>query len=104
MNDPIYPCRVCGLDQGFDQWNPPTYFICPCCGVEFGYDDATPEDVRGYRQRWLNNDLDWIRSVPDDPEARDLWLANTPKWFDPDERPRHWDFAIQMQNIPDEYR
>lgn len=54
-----YYCSVCGLPlRDFavgEDWDTPTYDICPCCGVEWGNEDYTPEVLTEYRNKWLES-------------------------------------------------
>lgn len=38
-----YICPICGYDKllepPYDEYNNPSYEICPCCGFEYGFDD-----------------------------------------------------------------
>ena len=56
----IYPCRVCGFDQMYDQWKPASFNICSCCACQFGYNDLALSQVRRYRMHWLINGANWF--------------------------------------------
>jgi len=85
--DELYRCRVCGLLQDDPPWgedgHTASFEICVCCGTEFGYEDATPAGVARKRAGWL--------------------AAGTP-WFDPKQKPAHWDLDAQLAHIPQQYR
>lgn len=83
----IYPCRICGLDQGEDMWNPPQYgLICGCCFTEFNLEDDTLLQVRSMRK---------------------FWLTSGAKWCDKETKPANWnsieDLTNQLKNIPHEW-
>lgn len=81
-----YPCRVCGLEQRIDQWNPPSLAICSCCATEFGLSDRTLEEVRNTRM---------------------AWLIEGAGWFKPKDKPEQWhsidDLVKQLKDIPFEW-
>ena len=84
----FYPCRVCGLDQGYDMWKPMSHSICPCCACEFGIDDDSLSLLRKYRMNWLTNGAVW--------------------WHEKQKRkPVNWntieDLTNQLKNIPYEW-
>lgn len=83
----IFPCRVCGLDQGSDQWNPaPTYDFCDCCSTEFGVHDITLGQVQSVRMHWLTTGA---------------------KWANKKTKPDNWhtieDLTKQLKNVPYEW-
>ncbi len=57
-----YLCPVCGYDElkspPYDEFNCPTYEICPSCGTEFGYDDATVKHS-DLRAKWIKGGMKW---------------------------------------------
>lgn len=84
----LYHCRVCGLKQSEKQWgddgNTPSYNICSCCGVEFGNEDFYLDDLREYRDEWLN--------------------TKKGKWFKPKKIPENWSLEEQLRQIPEKYK
>lgn len=84
MNE--HNCRVCGLYIDDLPWgkdgNCPTYEICSCCGVEFGNEDYTIESTKQYREKWINEGMNW---------------------FEPSEKPENWDKEEQFKNIPQDF-
>jgi len=87
MKGSMKACRVCGLEQPDYPWGEsgaaPTYAICACCGVEFGYEDSTLLGIKKYRENWLRTNGNW---------------------WSPEERPPDWALAIQLENIPPQFR
>lgn len=81
----IYPCRVCGLDQEYDAWNPTLYDICDCCRTEFGLHDTSLEQVRKIRMHWLTTG------------AKRGYLKNPSNWHTIE------DLTSQLKNIPHEW-
>ena len=77
---PEYICRVCGYqyDTPFESTD-----ICICCFCEADYDDRYLEDVRKYRQKWIEAGYPW---TDDKFPAPDGWNAEE-----------------QMKNIPHEW-
>ncbi|WP_121613610.1 hypothetical protein [Mesobacillus foraminis] len=64
-----YICPLCGFDQldqpAYDEYNDPSFDICPCCRFQFGDDDDI-ENSEGvfmqreethtiYRKKWIEN-------------------------------------------------
>lgn len=86
-NDEICFCRVCGLRFDDPPWGldgqSPSFDICPCCGVEFGYEDCNHAAIRGYRDEWIRDGMNW----------------NYKK-----SRPEFWDVTAQMACIPERFR
>jgi hypothetical protein len=81
-----FPCRVCGLEQVADMWNPRSYQICSCCMTEFGLDDETLRQVQRRRMLWLTSGAD--------------------KWFREEKKPDTWtmkEMTEQLKNIPPEW-
>ena len=81
-----FPCRVCGLEQPADMWNPKSYGICHCCGTEFGMNDDTPRMVSYLRMVWLTSGAEWFREelTPDPWTIKELTnqLKNVPEeWW-----------------------
>lgn len=78
-------CRVCGYDDGAPFWEGgwPTSDICPCCGNESDISDLSVSGIRSYRG---------------------YWVGNGAKWQSPGLKPKGWDLAEQLKNIPIEWR
>ena len=99
--DQKYSCPVCGWDQletrpyknmpdqvhpvtvtpPYEKvWGGASYEVCDCCGFEFGNDDdasmSTPSTFEGYREEWLQEGA---------------------LWFNPINKPVHWNLALQFQ-------
>lgn len=80
-----FPCRVCGLEQVTDMWNPKSHAICACCATEFGLQDHDLEKVHYRRMQWLTYGA---------------------KWFKEDRKPGKWTLeklTEQLKNIPTEW-
>lgn len=72
----ISHCPVCGLswEESVDYKSVRNSFdICQCCGCEYGYDDTS-----SYREDWIES------GAP---------------WFDPNLKPKDWDWEKQLKNI-----
>ncbi len=80
-----FPCRVCGLEQPADMWNPKSYGICPCCGTEFGLNDDDHQLVCYQRMAWLSSGAKWFK----EERKPDVWTLN--------------EVADQLKNIPEEW-
>ena len=82
MSRKKFICPVCGYDSldepAYDEYDCPTYNICPCCLNEFGYTDArrTHEELR---KEWICKGKKWGR------------LGDVP--------PIDWDANIQLKNV-----
>ncbi|WP_154890075.1 hypothetical protein [Longibaculum muris] len=78
-----YICPICGYDKllepPYDEYNNPSYEICPCCGFEYGFDDQ-------------DQNFDFIA-------YRENWLLSGAKWFLPQEKPDNWDLSAQLKNL-----
>lgn len=78
-------CPVCGYDEllepPYDEYNIPSYEICPCCGFEYGFDDQD-----------LN--FDFIT-------YREKWLLSGAKWVQCQEKPDDWNLDTQLKNLID---
>jgi len=79
-----YYCHVCGLESEYESGD---WDICECCGYEPGFDGQSPQQVRRYREEWLNKGAKWFASF--DVLRR---------------KPPNWDLQAQFQNIPLEFQ
>jgi len=54
------------LEPAYDEYNCPTYNICPSCGTEFGYHDAT-KSFAELRSLWLTSGGLWSSTYEKPP-------------------------------------
>ena len=90
--DAEFPCRVCGLEQGWDRWRPRSHTICFCCLTEMGREDDTLGAVLIRRMIWLTNGAKFAAMMEDAP---DHWIA-----------PDKWtleDVTEQLKNVPEKW-
>lgn len=78
-----YTCYVCGypeldeLPRG-ENGKIPSFSICDCCGIQFGYEDTSEENIRKYREKWIETGGEWLIK---------------------DARPKNWSMKDQLKNI-----
>ncbi len=80
-------CRVCGYIHDTpirdESGNLLIHELCICCGVQWGGQDTTLQDIREYRERWLEGGAVW-------------------RW--PIMEPDDWEVEKQLVNIPPQFR
>lgn len=86
LNKEKYFCRICGLQHEDPPWRndntTPSFEICICCGCEFGYEDIHLENIRRYRNKWIQEGAKWCKS---------------------NYKPLNWNLYEQIRQIPSLY-
>lgn len=81
----LHRCPACGYDTSDSEvWSEvtSTFDLCDCCGMKYGKDKPMLEEVKRYR---------------------DAWLQHPTLWHNPKALPPNWKIEDQMENIPLEY-
>ncbi|WP_086444738.1 hypothetical protein [Candidatus Enterococcus lemimoniae] len=77
MNNEKYICPVCGFEglelEAYNDFDEPSYEICPCCGFQFGFDDDNAEhdkniEIDRWRNRWISEGCNWYSEVFEKPK------------------------------------
>jgi hypothetical protein len=85
-NKEKYFCRICGFEQEDPPWGDDektaSFDFCDCCGCQFGYQDIHLENIKKYRNKWIQEGAKWSHSEC---------------------KPLNWNLNEQLKQIPDFY-